>query len=69
LLRQKRKRYYIEALVDEGGGDGVDVTFIKEGEADPATSAAGMRMRGSAIGTFLDPNGANVTIHGPALGP
>ncbi|MBI2948855.1 MAG: Ig-like domain-containing protein [Verrucomicrobia bacterium] len=63
ITLQAGKRYYIEALVDEGGGgDGVDVTFIKEGEADPATSTAGMRMRGSAIGTFLDPNGANVTI-------
>ncbi|MBI4659700.1 MAG: Ig-like domain-containing protein [Verrucomicrobia bacterium] len=63
ITLQAGKRYYIETLLDEGtGGDGVDVTFIKEGEADPAASTAGMRMRGSVIGTFLDPNGANVTI-------
>ncbi len=56
-------RYYMEVLHDEGGGgDGVDVTFIKEGDADPSNDAAGMKMKGDVIGTFLDPNGATLTI-------
>lgn len=57
------RRYYLEVLMDEGGGgDGVDVTFIKVGDADPANDATGMHLKGSVIGTFLDPNGASVTI-------
>ncbi|MCZ7639750.1 MAG: hypothetical protein M5U12_29115 [Verrucomicrobia bacterium] len=50
------RRYYMEVLWDEGGGgDGADVTFIREGDPDPSNDAAGMRMRGSVIATFLDP--------------
>ncbi len=57
------RRYYMEVLWDEGGGgDGADVTFIREGDADPAQNASGMFMRGNVIATFLDPNGANVDI-------
>jgi hypothetical protein len=58
------RRYYIEILEDEGsGGDGSDATFIKVGETDPTQDAAGMFLKGSVIGTYLDPNGASVTIN------
>lgn len=57
------KKYYIEISHHEGGGgDGSDATFVKEGDADPAQSAAGMFLKGDNIGTYLDPNGANVDI-------
>jgi len=57
------RRYYIEILHDEGsGGDGSDATFIKEGQTDPTQDAAGMFLKGSAIGSYLDPNGAEITF-------
>lgn len=57
------KKYYMEALLKEGsGGDGVDVTYIMAGDADPSQDSAGMKMRGSVIGTYIDPNGAKVNI-------
>lgn len=63
ITLQANKRYYIELLQDEGGGgDGSDVTFVKEGEPDPAQSASGVFMKGGVIATFLDPNGASVNI-------
>jgi hypothetical protein len=47
------KVYYMEALLNEGGGgDGVDVTFIKEGDADPTQDAAGMHMLGNVISWY-----------------
>ena len=56
-------KYYMEALLKEGsGGDGVTVTFIKEGQADPADSVAGMFMLGTVIGSYVDVNGAKVNI-------
>ncbi len=61
ITLQAGKRYFIEILQDEGsGGDGSDATFIKAGETDPAQSAAGMFLKGSAIGSYLNPNGASV---------
>jgi len=58
------QRYYIEILHDEGtGGDGSDATFVKSGETDPTQDAAGMFLKGSVIGTYLDPNGAGITIN------
>lgn len=63
ITLQANRRYYIEILQDEGtGGDGLDATFIKAGEADPAQSAAGMFLKGNVIATYLDPNGASVDI-------
>jgi hypothetical protein len=57
------KKYYIEILHDEGsGGDGSDATFIKSGDPDPTTDAAGMKLKGSVIGTYVNANGASVTI-------
>lgn len=59
----KGNRYYIELTHHEGsGGDGAGATFIKEGDPDPATSAAGMFLQGAAIGTYLDPAGAAINI-------
>lgn len=47
------KKYYMEALQNEGGGgDGVDVTFIKEGDADPSNDANGMFMKGNVISWY-----------------
>jgi hypothetical protein len=57
------RRYYMEVLWDEGGGgDGADVTYIREGATDPDNSAASMTMRGAVIGTYLNPTGADVLI-------
>jgi hypothetical protein len=43
----------MEVLWNEGGGgDGADVTFIREGEADPANSTDGMFMRGDRISWY-----------------
>ena len=57
------QKYYLEVLHHEGGGgDGVDVTYIKAGDPDPAQSAAGMFLKGNVIATYLDPNGATITI-------
>ena len=47
------KKYYMEILVNEGGGgDGADVTYIKEGAADPSNDAAGMTMKGDVISWY-----------------
>ena len=63
ITLQAGKRYYMEILHDEGGGgDGSDVTFIKEGATDPTQDSAGMAMRGSVIGTYLDPNASSITF-------
>ena len=57
------KKYYLEGLQKEGsGGDGIDVTYIKEGDADPAQDSTGMHMRGNVIGTYVDVNGAKANI-------
>jgi hypothetical protein len=57
------KRYYMEGLLKEGsGGDGMTVTYIKEGAADPSNDANGMFMKGSVISSFIDPTGASVTF-------
>ncbi len=53
ITLQANKTYYMEVLWNEGGGgDGADVTFIKEGDADPANSTDGMFMRGDRISWF-----------------
>jgi len=45
--------YFMEVLVNEGtGGDGVDVTFIKEGEADPSNDVNGMHLLGDVISWY-----------------
>jgi hypothetical protein len=63
ITLQGGKKYFIEILHDEGGGgDGSDATFIKVGDPDPAQSAAGMFLKGNVIATFLNPNGAGVTV-------
>lgn len=47
------KTYYMEARLNEGGGgDGVDVTFIKQGEADPSNDVNSMKMKGDAISWY-----------------
>jgi hypothetical protein len=47
------KTYFMEVLWNEGGGgDGADVTFIKEGDADPANNTDGMKMRGNVIAWY-----------------
>lgn len=66
ITLQAQKRYYLEILQDEGGGgDGSDATFIKSGEEDPTQDAAGMLLKGNAIGAYLDPNGASIDIAQP----
>ena len=51
------KTYFMEVLWNEGGGgDGADVTFIKEGEADPANNTDGMFMRGNVISWYESPD-------------
>lgn len=53
ITLQANKTYYMEVRLNEGGGgDGVDVTFIKEGEADPTTDAAGMKLKGDVISWY-----------------
>ena len=57
ITLQAGKKYYMEILQDEGGGgDGSDVTFIKEGAADPTQDAAGMAMKGTVIGSYMSPD-------------
>ncbi len=56
------KSYYMESLHTEGGGgDSVSATFIMEGEADPVNGDA-PKLTGSLISTYMDPNGAAVSI-------
>ena len=53
ITLQAGKKYYMEARVNEGGGgDGVDVTFIKQGAADPSNSVDGMAMKGDVISWY-----------------
>lgn len=53
ITLQAGRKYFMEVLWNEGGGgDGADVTFIKEGEADPANSVDGMFMKGAVISWF-----------------
>jgi hypothetical protein len=53
IALQAGKSYYMEARLNEGGGgDGVDVTFIKEGDPDPSNDAAGMTMKGDVIAWY-----------------
>ncbi len=62
ITLQAGKRYYMESLHTEGGGgDSVAATFIIEGDADPVNGDA-PKLAGSLIGTYMDPNGASVTI-------
>ena len=59
-------KYFMEIIEDEGtGGDGSDATYVMVGDADPTQDSAGMHMRGSVIGTFVDINGAHATITTP----
>jgi hypothetical protein len=56
-------KYLIEGLVNEGGGgDGLDITFIKVGDADPAQDATGMFMKGSVISWYESPDVLPPTI-------
>jgi len=65
------KRYYIAALVKEGGGgDNIAITYKMANEADPA-SGTPSRLRGAQISTFAPPanrvinvttNPANATV-------
>ena len=53
ITLQANKTYFMEVLWNEGGGgDGADVTFIKEGDADPATTVDGMFMKGDVISWY-----------------
>lgn len=53
ITLQANKTYFMEVLWNEGGGgDGADVTFIKEGDPDPANNTDGMFMRGNVISWF-----------------
>ncbi|MBI4659692.1 MAG: hypothetical protein HY735_12700 [Verrucomicrobia bacterium] len=62
ITLQTGRRYYMESLHTEGGGgDSVAATFIMEGDADPANTTA-PALSGALIGTYMDPNGASITI-------
>lgn len=53
ITLQAGRKYFMEARFNEGGGgDGIDVTFIKEGDADPSNNNAGMTMRGNVISWY-----------------
>lgn len=53
ITLQANRTYFMEVLWNEGGGgDGADVTFIREGDADPANNTDGMFMRGDAISWY-----------------
>ena len=55
-------RYYLESLHTEGGGgDSVAATVVSADEDDPVDGDA-PTLTGSLIGTYLDPNGASITI-------
>ena len=55
------KRYYMEALVKEGGGgDNLAVTMIKEGDAEP-TNNDPPTLTGDLIGTFVETTVAIIT--------
>ena len=63
---QAGQRYYMEAVFREaGGGDNLEVTMITEDEAEeegfPPNGTAST-LTGDLIGTYLNPNGAEVTI-------
>jgi len=56
------ERYYLESIHTEGGGgDSVAATVISSLDPDP-TDGDAPTLTGSLIGTYLDPNGAEVTI-------
>lgn len=56
------KRYYLESIHTEGGGgDSVAATVITTLDPDPVDGDA-PTLTGSLIGTYLDPNGAEITI-------
>ncbi|MHB9006930.1 MAG: PA14 domain-containing protein, partial [Limisphaerales bacterium] len=66
ITLQANKTYYMEVQWNEGGGgDGADVTFIKEGEDDPANSTAGMFMRGNVISWFATTDSLAPSITSP----
>ena len=55
-------RYYLESIHTEGGGgDNVGATVISTLDPDP-TDGDAPTLTGSLIGTYLDPNGAEITI-------
>ena len=55
-------RYYLESIHTEGGGgDSVAATVIRTSDPDPQDGDA-PTLTGALIGTYLDPNGAAITI-------
>jgi hypothetical protein len=55
-------RYYLESIHTEGGGgDSVAATVIRSTDPDPQDGDA-PTLTGALIGTYLDPNGAVITI-------
>ena len=55
-------RYYLESIHTEGGGgDSVAATVISSLDPDP-TDGDAPTLTGSLIGTYLDPNGAEITV-------
>ncbi len=55
-------RYYLESIHTEGGGgDSVAATVIRSTDPDPQDGDA-PTLTGALIGTYLDPNGAAITI-------
>lgn len=63
---QAGQRYYMEAVFREaGGGDNLEVTMITEDEAEEEgfpPNGTVSTLTGDLIGTYLNPNGAEVTI-------
>jgi hypothetical protein len=56
------ERYYLESIHTEGGGgDSVAATVIRSSDPDPQDGDA-PTLTGALIGTYLDPNGAAITI-------
>lgn len=55
ITLQANQTYYMEALWQEGGGgDGVEVTYIMEGDATPANGTVSA-LSGPRVGVYVDP--------------